>query len=444
MQRTTIRRRLVMPALAALPLALLALTGQQAHASGFQLKENSVQGLGRAYAGASAAPGDCAVVVNNPAAMAALERGKCAQIDLNVINFSTRFHGGGTDAFGSPLRGGNGGNGGVTKPVPATYATFGLSDDVTVGFSINAPYGFMTEYDHGWVGRYEALKSDLQSIDLTFSGSLRVSDRFAIGGSIIAQRTAAELTQAIDFGTILASATNGQILPQEADGFGGLKGHDWGYGFILGMLWQPTANDRIGFRYHSKIDHVISGRGRFLVPSNIRPLLGENFMDTGGRADFTTPWFASLSWWHTVNERFSFGADASFTHWSSFKELRVRYDNPVQPDSVSDFSWKDTWFYSIGGDYRLDERWTLRAGVAYDKTPTHTGTRTPRVPDADRKWLSLGFGYTMSERLRIDGGYTRIWVSDADIDSTTPTFSTLHGHSRGKGNVLGVSAQYLF
>ena len=56
MQRRT-RRTWLVPTLAALPLALAtALAGHEAHASGFQLKENSVQGLGRAYAGGAAAP----------------------------------------------------------------------------------------------------------------------------------------------------------------------------------------------------------------------------------------------------------------------------------------------------------------------------------------------------------------------------------------------------
>ena len=67
MQQRSGRSRLA-PVLAALPLALVAaMAGQRAHAAGFQLQENDAQGMGRAYAGAGAAPGDCSVVENNPA-----------------------------------------------------------------------------------------------------------------------------------------------------------------------------------------------------------------------------------------------------------------------------------------------------------------------------------------------------------------------------------------
>src|ERR1700722_20429310 len=105
----------------ALPAAiLLCLAGQGAHASGFQLKEDDAAGLGRAYAGSTSAPDDAAVVVNNPAAMIDL-KAPTLQADVTGVNFSTNFHGGGTDAIGQPLTGGNGGNGGTTKAVPAFF-----------------------------------------------------------------------------------------------------------------------------------------------------------------------------------------------------------------------------------------------------------------------------------------------------------------------------------
>ena len=439
-----LRRPPFAPMLAALPLALVAaLSGQTAHAAGFQLKENSAEGLGRSFAGSAAAPGDCSVVVNNPAAMSEVKTG-CAQGDVTAIQFSTKFHGGGEDFLGQPLTGGNGGDGGLVQPVPALYYIQPVGDQWTIGAALTVPFGFSTEYNDGWVGRYEALKSKLESIALTFSASYQISDEVSLGGSLIAQRTSAELSQAIDFGTILAGPTNGALLPQEADGFGSLKGDDWGYGFGLGLLWKPTPNDNIGINFHSQIDHTIEGDGKFLVPSNVLPLLGGAFVDSDGQADFDTPAFAALSWWHTVDANWSFGADLGYTHWSSFKKLVVNYSNPVQPNSTSVFDWKDTWFGSIGGDYRVDDRWTVRAGVAVDQTPTRDSTRTPRVPDGMRTWLSFGVGYKASENWKVEAGYAHLWVEDGSIEHTSATFSTLVGNFESSSNLLAISAQYKF
>jgi long-chain fatty acid transport protein len=438
------RFRSFAPLLAALPLAMAAaLIGQTAHASAFQLKENDAEGLGRAFAGSAAAPGDCSVVANNPAAMSEIKNG-CFQADLTAINFETHFHGSGEDFLGRPLTGGNGGDGGTTQPVPAFYLIHPVNDMWTLGVSLTVPFGFQTEYKDEWVGRYDSLKSKLQSPALTFAASWKASDTISIGASFIAQRTSAELTQAIDFGSILAVPTNGALLPQEADGFGSLKGNDWGYGFGLGLLWKATPNDNIGINFHSEIDHTIDGHGKFLVPSNVLPLLQGAFVDSPGRADFNTPAFATVSWWHTLDDRFSFGADLGYTHWSSFDKLVVNYANPVQPSSVSIFDWKDSWFVSVGGDYRLDEHWTLRAGVAFDETPTKDSTRDSRIPDGDRKWISFGVGYRVSDDLKFNAGYTHLFVDDGDLNHTSATFSTLTGHFESSGNLLAVDAQFRF
>ena len=96
-------------ALAALGLAIAGALAapQQARASAFQLKEDSAQAMGRAYAGSATAGGDVSVVANNPAAMSDLD-GTYLQADITAINFGTQFHGTATDALGRPISGGNG------------------------------------------------------------------------------------------------------------------------------------------------------------------------------------------------------------------------------------------------------------------------------------------------------------------------------------------------
>ena len=56
-------------AIAALSLAIAGalVAPQAAHASAFQLKENSAAALGRAFAGSGAAGDDASVIVNSPA-----------------------------------------------------------------------------------------------------------------------------------------------------------------------------------------------------------------------------------------------------------------------------------------------------------------------------------------------------------------------------------------
>lgn len=426
--------------------ALAAAPAPQALASAFQLKENSVQALGRAFAGSAAAPGDAAVVVNNPAAMSLVDRA-IFQADITGVQFSTEFSGGGIDAAGRPLTGGDGGNGGVTKPIPALYYIAPLGDQWRLGFAVSAPFGFETDYDRGWAGRYSAYKSSFQSVDLTLAASYQVSDSFSIGASVAGQRTKAELTQAIDFGAVLAGA-GAPVLPQSQDGFGRIEGDDWGWGWGLGLLWKPTEADSLGLNFHSQVVHTLSGTGSFQVPAAvtaINPALGNAvFVDTPGQAGFTTPAYASASWWHVANENLSFGADVGYTRWSAFKNLVVDYANPRQPNTVEAFNWEDTWFGSLGLEYRFNPTWVLRGGFAIDGSPTQVQTRTPRVPDGTRRWVTVGLGYTPSESTTIDFGYGHIFVNDAQVDTRTATGDRLRGEFESSGNLLGVSAQFRF
>ena len=68
----------------------------------------------------------------------------------------------------------------------------------------------------------------------------------------------------------------------------------------------------------------------------------------------------------------------------------------------------------------------------------------PRVPDGDRTWLAVGVGYKYSDALKFDAGFVHLWVDDGKINHQTSTLSSLVGNFQSKGNVFGVSAQYLF
>lgn len=489
---------------AARPLALAALSVAivgalfapgTASASAFQLKENSAEGLGRAYAGSATAGGDVSVVVNNPAAMTDL-KGTYLQTDITAINFSTKFSGTAQDALGRPISGSNGGDGGTTLPVPALFFATQLSDRVHVGAGVSVPFGFQTEYDQNWIGRYNAITSKFESLDATLSASFDVTDTFSLGASVIAQRTSAELTSAINYNAvglgiqqgigaqtaagvaqIQAAAAAGQIPPAQAaamiqaaaqqgqaaaagvaaltppgaDGLARINGDDWGYGWQLGGYWKLTPDDKLALNYRSKISHVLQGTGNFTTTPGYDLLLANPalagsippFSHTTGTADFTTPAVTTASYWHQA-EKFGVGIDVAYTQWDVFKNLTVNYGNPQQPPSTEVFNWRNTIYASVGGDYYLTEKVTLRAGIAVDSTPTYLATRDARVPDSTRQLATFGIGYKASAHFEINAAFAHIFVNQAHVNATSSTGDTLTGNFDDYGNLLSFSAQYKF
>ena len=428
----------------------LAFAGQT-QAAGFQLKENSVKSMGSAFAGTAAKTGDSSVVTNNPAVMTQFE-GTTVQADLTVIDLNYEFQGSGTDALGRPLTGSNGGNAGDVTPIPALSVVHKLDNGVALGAMVSAPFGLKTEYDAGWVGRYAAQTSEVEIIDLTLSGAIDITDRFSVGLGVIASRADVTLSKAVDIGSLLFANPQTRPLPfarpQAADGLAVVQGDDNGFGYILGANLRPTDTLSIGVSYRSEIDYELTGTADWTVPGNAQAVFGSTtatsvlFQDGTAFAELTTPSILNIGVAWQVTDALMLSATYAETNWSSMREVRIQFDNP-DPDSVEPFEWRDTYFAALGAEYTLNPSWKIRGGVAYDETPTSLEHRTPRLPDANRIFYSVGATWAMSDAFDVNFAYTRIEPRNPRID-TTSGGSRVAGGFDGNANLFGVSAQYRF
>ncbi|RPE75964.1 long-chain fatty acid transport protein [Vulcaniibacterium tengchongense] len=440
--------------LSALTLGIAgALSLGQAHASGFQIKENSVKAQGRSYAGSAAVAGDASVVSNNPALMTRFE-GTTVQADVTAIDLGFKFEGSGTDALGQPLSGGTGGDAGDLIPVPALSVVHKLDNGLALGAMVSAPFGLKTEYEGPWAGRYWADTSDLKTVDLTLSMAYEVvPDRFSFGLGVIYERADVTLSRYVDFGTLLFANPATRPLPfarpQAADGHAEVEGDSTGWGWLVGFNLRPTDKLSIGFSHRSEIDHEIEGDVTWTVPANVRAVLNANpttaplFVNGAAGADLTTPSVTTLSVAYQFTDRFAMMADWSRTDWTSLREVNIDFANP-DPNSIEEFDWKETNFSSIGAEYKLNEAWTLRGGYAYDETPTHIATRTPRLPDEDRQWLSVGASWQATPNLELNFAYTYLKADTPQVNLADAQGHRLVGEYDASINLYGVSAQYKF
>lgn len=442
----------------ALALAVLgALAAGQAAASGFQLREQSVRNLGKSNAG-SIVGKDAANVALNPAAMTNLDM-ITVQADLTMIDLTADFTGGGA-ILGSPLApltGGNGGDPGNATLVPNMSIVIpmkGALEGMTLGFSVGAPFGLKTEYESGWVGRYRALTSDVKIVDLTSSVAFKANDGVSLGFGLVYEHAEATLSKAIDFGTAICASSNPlncfnpnyPFKPQQLDGEFSVNGSDTGIGYVVGMQVAPNDRLAIGLSYRSEISHDLSGTLDF---TNVPALLGADprFQDGDGGAKLTTPSVTTLSVKYGFTDQFRVMADYQATGWSSLKNVTITRANGTVVGQEA-FDWKDTDFFSIGAEYDISEALTVRGGFGVDESPTNDVTRTPRLPDNDRKLYSFGATWNVSPNLSLDAAFQRIEIKSPTInlpvDAAAGNTSTLVGSYSGHANLFGVSAQYRF
>jgi len=401
--------------------------GSVVHASGFALIENSAASLGTAYAGVAASAEDASTIYFNPAGMTFLPR-RQVSIAGHLIMPSMKFGDGGSQPPAGRPFGGDGGDAGGLALVPNTFATWAISDDLRLGIGVNVPFGLKSEYGDGWIGRYQALRSELRTININPSVALRLSDSVSIGAGVSIQRADATLTNATQGGAGDNRAT--------------IRARDTSFGFNAGVILQLTPDTRLGAAFRSAVGHHLEGTVAVTDAQQVRLSAGPV------AADLKLPASFSLSSFTRVNDRWDVMFDASWTGWSSFERLVIQRTDTLGVVSDQPQTWRDTGRLSAGANYRWRPDVMLRFGIAHDQAPMNDTWRTARVPDGSRTWLAVGGRYTLNRRMTVDAGFAHLVVRD-------PAISDLRGTGAGQGgnlvgrysnniNILSAQVNYLF
>jgi long-chain fatty acid transport protein len=418
----------------AVSLAAGSISGA-AYGSGFQLMEQNASGLGNAYAGQAAAAENASTVFFNPAGMTRVP-GRQAALALNAIGPSAEFSnsGGSSAPVGLPSPGGNGGDAGGWAAVPNAYITWQLSQQLWFGLGLSVPFGLKTEYDQGWVGRFQSQKSEIRTVDINPSLAFKVNDVLSLGAGISYQRAQVK----VDRSAILAP-------PVESQAHIDIDDSQWG--FNLGVLVNLSPSTRIGLTYRSAMDYELTGSIRF---SNV-PVLGT--ATNGVRANAELPDTISWAIAHAFNPRWEMLADITYTRWSKIKAvpLVTTSSSLVAPAGVTldtfNFQFKDTYRVGIGANYKWSDAFTLKVGAAYDKSPVEDRFRLTFLPDSDRTWLAIGAQYRMSKQATLDLGYAHLFVKDGSINQQRGVAALpLQGNVIGSydNHVNLVSAQFSY
>lgn len=456
--------------LATLGMAALTLGPQTALASGFALLEQSASRLGTAFAGTAAAADDATTIYFNAAGIAKLDRAQAVLL-ASGIQISSEFRNqSSAPALLQPL-GGNGGDAGGWNLVPAAYAATPLGDKLAVGIGINAPFGLKLEYDDGWIGRFQGLRSEIETMNFNPSVAWRVSDRLSLGAGLNYQRLDAELTNAVNYSAVVAQGVQqlvllGQLPPAAApaviaanaglEGHARVRGDDDAWGFNVGVLFDLSEQTRVGLSYRSAIEYEVGGTVAFAPPQVTNPVgtgivaaasaPGAPLSNGNVSVALELPDSAVLSLRHDFADKYALFADVGWTGWSSIQELRIVRDNGAVV-SVTPERWKDVWRYAVGASYEVSDQLTLRAGAAYDETPVPDETRTPRLPDADRTWVAIGARWQPSEAVTLDFGYAHLFSDTVALDEDAGNVAAsglINGEQHSNVDIVSAQLVYRF
>ncbi len=359
-----------------------------ADAGGFAVREQSAQFQGTSYAGSGAGGGLSSMFWNSAAAAQA---GPGLTMDSNYALILGNVEMTRT-AGGVPGANPESGNIAIGALVPGSYAAYRLSSGVVLAASLNAPFGLTTKPDNvNWAGRTHAITSSIKTYNLNAVAALNLGNGISIGIGPQVQLIKGRLTSA------------GAII--EAD--------DVGFGFTAGVLWEPTKTTSIGVGFRSAISHTLEGTAATAagVP--------------GVQADLKTPETVNLSLRQQLTSQLTALATVEWNNWSNVQELNVQCKTATPglcaaggslANSPLKLGWHDGWLFAGGLEYAYSPALTLRGGLAYEKSPVENPSeRTPRVPDADRIWASIGAGYKLTASTTVELAYSHVFVKDATL-----------------------------
>ncbi|WP_430459646.1 OmpP1/FadL family transporter [Thalassolituus sp. LLYu03] len=472
----------------AIAVAAASLFSAGVQAAGFKINEQSAAGAGRAFAGSAAVAQDASVVFFNPAGMSRLEKSQ-ASFGFTYLQLEGKFSGVRTDGagqnsdlaasvaqpYGEAGTYNDGGDFMPEKVIPFGYYVRKLDDKAAIGFGIFAPFGTSTDYKQGSLAGGFADETQLSTIDFQPTFSYKLSDTVTMGVGIDIVYAQGLLSKELDLVPLSAAYSayaGGQAInPEDYRGYENkfeVSGDDMGYGWNFGFMWDVAPSTTLGFAYRSEVDFELQGKSEFKTNTGVvayssaynRVVPVDGATGTVAKQDsrvpLTGPRSATFSAAHQLNDKVLLLAGATWTDWSSFKYFDVIATGEGIIDDISGLGnnyighivekWHDTWAYSVGAEYALDQDWTLRAGYAFDATPVKDEHRTARVPDNDRQWLTVGATYNVNDAWSVDAGLAYLIMDKSEINEYNYDLTdTQKGYDNLKGefevDALGISFQ---
>lgn len=435
---------------------LLAAGG--ANAAAFQLAEVSTSGLGRAYAGEAAIADNAAVIATNPALMTVFKR---AQFSAGGVYIDSKVDMRGdvvtkiNNIVGKDQNGSASKNDVVPEAfIPNLYFVTPVNDKLALGAGMNVNFGLKSEYGRGYDAGLFGGETKLSTINLNFSGAYRVTQGLSVGLGLNAvhakaklDRTAGILKKTAD---TITQGKLGTVVPQLNKIPAYLTSTDksvvqlqdksaWGFGWNAGVMYQFNENNRMGLAYHSAVDIDFTD---YTATSLKAGKSGEESSLT-----LRLPDYLEFSGLHQVTNRFAIHYSYKYTHWSHLNKLYAR-TNDGKTAFEKELQYSNSSRVAFGGTYDIDDKLTLRAGVAYDQAASRH-YRSASIPDTDRTWYSLGATYKFTPHFSVDFGYAylkgkKVNFKEEEKLADKQLITTANYTSKAHANLYGLNLNYSF
>jgi len=356
---------------------------------------------------------------------------------------------------------------------PTFYISHKISEKVVAGFGFFVPYGLGVEWPEDYPLRYISIRDEMKTFFFNPTLAYKVNENFALGFGVsyIYSTLEFELVErkedTIDLTPhvglpIIASYTMDVPLVLDATGSA--------WGLNAGALYKGE-NFSIGFNWRggfkikfdgdlalsaALVDVTIPPPWDLLIPAEaveaVETAIADQVPSEGGALipSFNFPHIFGVGVAFNLTQSLIMSVDVHYLLWSTYDEFTVEVDVPGFENKHVEENWTDSFVFRGGLEYKLNERFALRAGFLYDQTPQPLETMDPILPDANRWAITGGFGYK-SGNFIIDVAYQYEPFQDRTSENRSiPAYQHPLLGNLGRGtysttaHLIGISIGFVF
>jgi long-chain fatty acid transport protein len=379
-------------------------------AAGFRIDVESGRGTAMGSA-LSALADDSSANFYNAAGLTAAGKGFEVMVGDTLIMPSIKFLSPGGDQTSTQFN---------VLPPPHLYARVGLLDELALGVGVFTQFGSAVHWPEDWAGQFLIHEATLQTFDVDINLAYRIHRRLSFAAGVNVIRGTVAIARHLDF--------------VESQGEVTLGGGAWGVDFNAGVRVE-VIEDHLWFggQVRTATNLQFTGNAHF---DNVPVEFQSKIYDQPIKAAVTLPLTAQFGLGLKLFSRLKIGVDVTYVDWSSFRELRIAFDNPDLTVPLPK-SWFDTASFHLGLEYDVTPSIAARLGFIYDPTPSPAGTLTPDLPDASRLNFCAGVGYRHPSGFFADLGFQVVALL-----SQTSTAAGFPGTYSGTAGVLSLSVGY--
>lgn len=324
--------------------------------------------------------------------------------------------------------------------VPSIYVTSRVHDMIAVGVGLHFPFGLAVSWPTGHPQADVIQDQNLRTYFITAGAGVNLHKQvpgLSIGAGIDIVPATIELENTVGFGEVQGTAH----LGGDAVGIGGRVGV---------MYHSPDVKGlKLGVMYRTPVALDFEGNGDFDIPDPYRAQLPP---DGTINASITLPQQVWGGVAYSPMPNLDIEYNAVWINWAqTWDDGNLVIDlpddgNPAtpRPQSVQPQDYKNTVSHRIGVEYRMPaQKLALRAGFIYDPSPIPTTTLTARLPDINRKNITIGGSYQITPAYGVHLGL--LWVTPGERDTSDemyqPQFKGTYGVQAFVAN-LGVSGAF--